>query len=124
MGHDYKGFQVVHLFCSLALRTHSLASWFMATITGCGIGLTLLSSSILGLLASGSPAAAAASSPWRLWGRLTTTGGEVEAWAARIWRGLVSAGERGRGVSSWACLALLLGHLLEKQANGQSLSTS
>lgn len=56
---------------------HSLASWFIATITGWGTG-AMASSSILGRLGSGS------FSNSKLEGLLTSTGGDVEAWAAKI----------------------------------------
>lgn len=69
-------------------RFHSLASWFIATITGWGTGATQ-SSSFLSRLGSGS--SMLDSSVSMLEGLLTSTGGDVEAWAARIWRGLVRA---------------------------------
>lgn len=53
------------------------------------------SSSILGLLAWGSPGTSGPTSGPALGCLLTRAGGELEAWAARIWRGLVRAGGGG-----------------------------
>lgn len=63
------------------LTRHSLASWFIATITGWGTGATV-SSSILGRLGSGSWLAEFSAS--MLEGLWTSTGGDVDAWAAKI----------------------------------------
>lgn len=74
-----------------------LGSWVcdvMATMTGCWAGVTWCwadsvkpSSSILGRLVWGSPGCSAKVSA--LGCLLTSTGGELEAWAAKIWRGLL-----------------------------------
>ena len=84
-------------------RFHFLGSWdweLMATMTGCweaGAREGLSSPSTLGLLAWGSPGCSARGSGPELGCLLTNTGGELEAWAARIWRGLLRAGRRRRG---------------------------
>lgn len=74
-----------------------LRSWLcdiMATMTGCWAGVTWCraesappSSSIFGRLAWGSPGCSVKVST--LGCLITSTGGELEAWAARIWRGLL-----------------------------------
>lgn len=72
----------------------------MATMTGCWADVTWCgadsvppSSSIFGLLAWGS--AECSSGVSVLGCRLTSTGGELEAWAAKIWRGLLRPGREG-----------------------------
>lgn len=70
----------------------------MATMTGCCADGTWCwalsvppSSSVFGRLAWGSPNGSAKFSA--LGCRLTSTGGELEAWAAKIWRGLFRPAE-------------------------------
>lgn len=109
-----------------------LGSWVcdvMATMTGCWAGVTWCwadsvkpSSSILGRLVWGSPGCSAKVSA--LGCLLTSTGGELEAWAAKIWRGLLRPGREIQRkqkhvsirlnllyVNKHACTSLLLGLL-------------
>lgn len=81
-----------------------LGSWVcdaMATMTGCWADVTWCwedsvppSSCIFGRLAWGSPGSSAKISA--LGCLLTRTGGELEAWAAKIWRGLLRPGRKIR----------------------------